>query len=99
MHECGEVACRLAFIGPRASDIGLKESSQRPFLSIGTRARSEYNDKRPKRPTKSRDHSKNVPRKRLRYRKDATCPSGWIRRVRRSEERRVGKECRSRWSP
>src|SRR5260221_6542022 len=26
-----------------------------------------------------------------------TCPPGWL--IERSEERRVGKECRSRWSP
>ena len=28
---------------------------------------------------------------------DATCP--FVKKIHRSEERRVGKECRSRWSP
>ena len=30
---------------------------------------------------------------------DAACGTGWFTQQLRSEERRVGKECRSRWSP
>ena len=33
------------------------------------------------------------------YRNHPDLPEGELTRTRRSEERRVGKECRSRWSP
>src|ERR1035438_10633921 len=46
----------------------------------------------------SSDLPSNVPSRRNQPR-DGLCRGGRSARVKRSEERRVGKECRSRWSP